>query len=86
MHACMITEGTCCRRCIVRYFRNPDDGYLLGPAIGAASLHMATIDARGAASMGFHLAPKYLKLDPYLHACLLLVTNLCRTGKRCIRM
>ena len=33
--------------------------------IGAASLHMATIDSSGAASMGFHLAPKYLELDPY---------------------
>ena len=47
------------------YMRNPDDLYLLGPAIGAASLHMATIDASGAASMGFHLANKYLELDPY---------------------
>ena len=47
------------------YFRNPDDLYLLPPAIGAASLHMATIDSRGAASMGLHLAPKYLELDPY---------------------
>lgn len=47
------------------YFLFPDDHYLLPPTIGAASLHMATIDARGAASMGFHLAPKYLELDPY---------------------
>jgi len=44
---------------------NPDDWYLLGPAVGAASLHMATIDADGAASMGFHLDPEFLQLDPY---------------------
>jgi hypothetical protein len=47
------------------YMTYPDDLYLLGPTVGAASLHMATIDSRGAASMGFHLAPKHLKLDPY---------------------
>ena len=47
------------------YYRNPDDLYLLAPAIGAASLHMATIDANGAASMGFHLSPKHLKLHRY---------------------
>lgn len=47
------------------YLLNPDDHYLLAPTVGAASLHMATIDARGAASMGFHLSPKYLELDPY---------------------
>ena len=33
------------------YMLNPDDHYLLGPTIGAASLHMATIDARGANTM-----------------------------------
>jgi hypothetical protein len=33
--------------------------------VGASTLHMATIDANGAASMGFHLDPSKLKLDPY---------------------
>lgn len=47
------------------FLLNPDDHYLLAPTIGAASLHMATIDSRGAASMGFHLSPKRLELDPY---------------------
>ena len=47
------------------YFMQPDDLYLLPVAIGAASLHMATIDEDGATSMGFHLDPAILELDPY---------------------
>ena len=50
----MMQSTTCIRRSISP---RPDDRRSI--------LHMATIDARGAASMGFHLAPKYLELDPY---------------------
>ncbi len=48
-----------------QYYMTPDDFELLPVAIGAASLHLATIDADGASSMGFHLDPAILKLDPY---------------------
>jgi len=44
---------------------DPDNWYLLQPLIGASTLHLATIDENGAASMGFHLDPAILELDPY---------------------
>ena len=50
---------------IEQWYLDPDDWYLLPPAVGAMSLHMATIDEDGASSMGFHLDPAILQLDPY---------------------
>ena len=47
------------------FFLHPDDHYLLPVAIGAASQHMTTIDEDGATSMGMHLDPAILALDPY---------------------
>ena len=49
----------------MEWMMNPDDFYLLEPTIGAATMHMTTIDSDGAASMGLHLNPDKLKLDPY---------------------
>jgi len=48
-----------------QWFMTPDDWYLLPVAVGAASLHMTTIDKEGASAMGFHLDPAILELDPY---------------------
>ena len=48
-----------------QWLMDPDDWYLLPVAIGAASLHVTTIDSDGASAMGFHLDPAILDLDPY---------------------
>jgi len=47
------------------YKRNPDDVFLLEPALGAVAGQMASIDENGAPSMMLHMEPHILDYDPH---------------------